>query len=484
MTSRRFHIKHIDVCIVVALFVFSFLIRLPLVKENALGFFSDETRYNNYLTDAFDTSVIEEDFHRFWKSVFDIHARPAYGVLYLPSLYFTNITHNNLFGPIYNLVLNSFCIVLLFFIVKKAFSYKAALLSTGLFLFSMTSVSYVRHMLPYDGALLFYLLGLCIYVYSRAWFFFGVCMGMSFAVYPGNYFYIVPIPFLLLFCSPGTSWSMKLRRFVTFAAGLAVVLVAFEYLSVFLEKPMSYIQTAIRLSRTVIQGDFIPALKFIVQYVYANDGFFGISIVAAAILSLFFLQRSQGNNRYRAMVSFYMIGVYLIMEIMSFGTHSMVLYGRTVRILYLCMMVSVSVWLAERLRYGFLVMFVLLVLAVHWILRYSAYVAVVYPNDFLSRVSSLYVSSAPLNVISSGKEQTDDDDRLVFRNINQFYITNIGFLYPYYGVKKIDCKDKIVLLHAPYPLAAYTPYLFEGFSEAERRSFFRDPPQYQFLYCR
>ncbi|MFZ2024872.1 MAG: hypothetical protein WAV51_01135 [Microgenomates group bacterium] len=483
MALRRLHIQNIDLLIAVVLFALSFCIKLPLVKENALGFFADEVRYSMYLTDEFNTAMIKEDFHIFWQSIFDIHARPAYGVLYTPSLYLTNITKNDLFGPVYNLVLNSLCIVLLFFIVKKIFSYKTAFISTGVFLFSMTSLSYVRHMFPYDGALLFFLFGLCVYVYSNSVFFFGVLMGISFAVYPGNYFYILPIPFLMLFWPLESQWKTRLWRSTKFLIGFLFVVSVFEYVSISLGNPMSYIQTAMQLSHTVTQGDFVPAVKFIVQYIYANDGFVGIMVFVTGILALRHMYLLRRKNRYYTIIFFYIVCMYFIMELMSFGTHSMVLYGRTVRILYMFMMLSSAVWLSVKIKHVVFIEILALCIIISWIPRYNSYVAVVYPKDVLYYASLLTSSLAPLHVVSAYKREAGEAGTVDLGSANQFYITNVEFLYPYYGTKAITCGNKIVLLHTLYPLATYKPYLFEGFSEIERGNFYRDPPYYQLIHC-
>lgn len=313
-------------------------------------------------------------------------------------------------------------------------------------------------------------------------------MGLSFATYPGNYYYIIPIPLLILIGQKDNGFKVRVFKVLWFLTGLLLVLFIFEIISHLVGAPSSYLLSTLNLSETINQGDYIPAITFILKYIVANDGVWGVLILFMGVVALFDLYKNQKKNGLGKIFLFYAVSVYLVLEIMSFVTHKTVLYGRTVRMFYLFFMVLASVGLINFLlinkrRVLIFLGAVVLSTIINWFPRYLNYINVVYPNDFYEKAMAFNKNSVVINVIAPYFESLDDQDK-VFGLVskNQYYLVNAEVLEFYYGMKKINCK-KNVIVEADYVLPSYRPYLFEGWPEAMRKSFYNDPPKYQLIYC-
>lgn len=473
----------------VLLLFIALVIKLPLLKEGGLGFFSDEGRYRWTLTVYLHQSFMTKSFLPYIKSIFDMQARPAYGLLYLPSLLITEITKNEIFGPIYNLLIVSLSVILIFLIVKKLYTKKTAFFASAFFFFSMCSSSYIRHMLPYDGALLVFLLAIYIFINTKSLFLLGTLIGLSFSSYPGNYYYIIPIPLSIFFITKTADLKTKIFKVLQFFAGFLSIMFIFETLSRLVNGPGSYFTSILDLSKTVNQGDYMPAGLFIFKYIFANDGVFGVVVLFIGIITLFNFCKTRTKTCLEKTLIFYAISIYLILEIMSFVSHKTVLYGRTVRMFYLFFMVLASVGLVNLLSKNkkwvlFFLAAVILLTVINWFPRYLNYINAIYPNDFYKKVMTFNKNNVEINNISPHIASIDDRDNvfaLVFRD--RYYLVNNEVLFFYYGMKKINC-DKDIIIEADYVLPTYQPYLFEGWTEAMRESFYNDPPKYQLIYCK
>jgi hypothetical protein len=354
-------------------------------------------------------------------------------------------------------------------------------------------------MLPYDGSLLIFLLAIYLFLITDSFFLLGVMMGLSFATYPGNYYYIIPIPLLIFVVPIVNNLKARISKVLQFLIGLLLILFIFEIISHLVNAPSSYLLSTLDLSRIIDQGDYIPAIIFIIKYIFVNDGVWGILILLMGIVALFNICKNKKRNNLDRAIIFYAASVYLILEIMSFVTHKTVLYGRTVRMFYLFFMILASTelidYLIPRVKRNNCVYInkwvasifletVILLIIVNWFPRYLNYLNVVYPNDFLEKVTMFNKNGVVINVIAPYFESLDDHEK-VFSLVSkgQYYLVNAEVIEFYYGMKIINCKKKMIM-EADYVLPSYEPYLFEGWPAAMRKSFYNDPPKYQLIYCK
>ena len=170
--------------------------RLPVFSSNATDFFGDERHYSE-LINALNQSSANQNYMIAVHKLFSLNARPGLGLLYYPAALLEWKNPGVPFGLFFNLIINSFSMIFIYLIIQKSYNRRSAIAATLFVTFSITSIVYMRHLIPYDLALFLFLFGLYIYVYFNKLFIFGLFVGLSFLTYPGYYYYLIPLPFIL-----------------------------------------------------------------------------------------------------------------------------------------------------------------------------------------------------------------------------------------------------------------------------------------------
>ncbi|MDO8658537.1 MAG: hypothetical protein Q7K55_07375 [Candidatus Levybacteria bacterium] len=495
MFLKKIIIKNLSFILLISLFFISFYLKSQLVKETAYGFYPDESRFG-LLIDGVQSYIAKNNITEYLKTIFLLDARPGYGILYFPVAYFIIKTQNpaSIAGQFYNAFLISLCTVFIFIIIKRLYNLLTGFLASFFFLFSMSSYTYIRHMLPADGALFFFLLSGVIYVFTRSLILTGISVGLSFATHPGIYFYITPL-FVIFF--PNFNLKNILRRIINFGGGVIITVILLEFISRILGMKGTYIATARGLSVSVNQGDFSPALFFFIDYVLANDGIFGIAILILGIFSLYNLYKNKNKNSSNKFFLFYTITTYIFLEMMSFIFHKTVLYGRTIRNFYILFFILAAIFIANFLSENFknkkinifinkkiiTLLFIGLFL-INWHTRFVQLKDNIYHKDFLIKINAISLSPRNSKIESIISFKGDPKDNSPYKIQNKgYFLLNTYLMYPYFGNKTIGCQKKI-LLKEKHALVSYEPYVFEGFSKEMRKSFKTDPPYYTLIYCR
>lgn len=461
-------------CLILLIFLGSFVLRIFLLNLDAQYFFSDESRYDD-LVIGWKQTLENHNPMIYLNTIFNIQARPGYAILYALPAYFEQKWNFFPFGIILNTVVSSLNIILVFLIVHRLQGYKAALLAALLIFFSTTSVVYMRHMLPYDLGLLFLLVSFYIYLTTRSFILTGVLLAITHLIYPSYFYYYLPIPiFFLLGRKEITQF-----KFIAFIIGFSLPIFTAEVISKSLGI-RSYLETAKALSGTVTQGDFLPFAAFLGEYVQINDGLFGIfTILFIIFMSLF----RQVRIKFGPLL-LYLLALFLVFEIFTHVFHITVMYGRTIRPFYWLLLASVAmfiVYAVKRFKSALQMwIYALIIITVisNATPRLFIFKDLVYPTEFRQETANLLHETITTN------NKTDKYGETIYFTLEpgELYLVNADSIYPYFGSKRLICNKQIII-EKPHIQAVFKPYLFEGFSKKMREYIEKDPPKYQLLHC-
>lgn len=460
-----------------------FLMRIPLFNKDARYFFGDEIFYKRLIITLQESERTNNPL-LFWQGVFGINAKPGYGILYSLPIWLETQKPNIPSGAILNMFINSSMILLVFLILKKLLDTQTAVIATLVVIFSISSVIYIRHMLPYDASLTILLLALYTYLRSKSNFFFGVLSAFSFLIYPSYFYYFVPIPLLIFVFN-----KFKFKPTLLFSIGFAVIILFAQIFSLLIGASPSYFVEAQQLSGVVTQGDFMPALSFLTAYVELYDGVWGLILIIFAPLIIFLK-----NKKFFAL-GVYLVLAFLILEMFSHIAAKTVLYGRTIRPFYLLLLISGVIVLENflkkaskefNLRYYFIYGLFVLTAFINWWPNFNTFKDLVYPDNFRQEAKEyllIMYGEYAVEDLYTKKETTNDsttDPPILISG--RFYLTNPTLLYPYYGNLDPPCKEE-VLIEREHTLL-FKPYRYEGFTKDMREYLTLDPPKYKLIYCR
>lgn len=465
------------------------LTRIPLFNENAQYFFGDEIRYKRLIV-TLQQAERTNNTALYLQSIFAIHARPLYAVLYSPAIWLEARKQDIPYGAILNIFVNSFMILLIYLILKKLVNIHAAILSIIAIIFSVSSVIYMRHMLPYDAGLAVLLLALYIFICTNSTFLFGVFTAFSFLVYPSYLYYLLPLPFVVLYLA-----KMKVRPLILFGFGCSIPILSFQLFSILIGAD-SYLLTIEQLNASVAelkQGDFIPAFSFLTEYIFAYDGYWGLILAFSAPLFLILI----GRKKHFLPLVLYLLIVFLLLEIFSHIIPETVLYGRTVRPYYLLLLISSIIFLDDFFKniskkspplYILFFSLFILITMVNWGPRFRVFKNLIYPTAFRKEAESYLLERYGKgnyklkDVYAKKRSEADTATDPPILEPQKFYAVNPTFLYPYFGSLDTPCNKDILFERAHAIL--FRPYDFEGFTRLMRKYISDDPPKYQLIYCK
>lgn len=459
------------------------LTRLPLFNPQGQYFFGDETFYKRLIITLQESKKINDPL-LFWQGVFGVYARPGFGIIYSLPILGESQKPTVPYGAMLNIAINCLIPLLVFLILKKLVTQNTAVISTIVIIFSISSVFYIRHMLPYDSSLAILLLALFVYVRSKSIFTFGIISAISFLTYPSYFYYFVPIPFLFFVFN-----KFRLMKSILFVGGFASIVILAQLVSLLIGAKPSYLEEARYLSGIVVQGDFMPALSFLIEYIFAYDGYVGL-IIAGFAPAIIMLWRKKDLRP----IIIYLLVIFLLLETFSHIIPKTVLYGRTVRPFYLLLLVSSVITLnsffvsvSKRLRIHYAIFFsaFVLVLAINWWPGYTSFLNITYPSAVRAEVEifleSNYGEYKLEDVYTKKRTEVDIETDPPTLESGKFYLANPTLLYPYFGSLDLPC-DKEILIEREHPLV-FKPYWFEGFTRKMREYLSKDPPKYRLAHC-
>lgn len=488
--------------LVIALFLVIFFTRLLIFNKDAADYFPDEWRYYAQIKNI-EMAVSSGDYLLVLRKIFDLNARPGFGIFYFPPSFLEWKYPEIPFGQYYNLLVSISLVGLIFLIVRKIENDKTAILATLLVGLSISSVIYMRHLLPWDLELALMFFSLYVYLRTKNVFYFGLLLGVSFFTYPSFYYYMLPIPIILLL------WHKKIwsiARPLQFVAGIATVLLAAQLFSASIGA-VSYwnsLKAESAGARSVEQGDYISAWSFLNEYIQTTDGIWFVLLVASSLVGFIFINK----DKKLVIFSVYLVMTFLILEATSHLFSTQVLYGRTARPFYLLMLIFCAIVLNRlfmyicqkaRVTYSILFFSIILITVVSWWPHFVNFKNLVYPkqfhrksieylneryqkydivtNNFDTAFVNFWNTDSPFpNFLKSGR---------VLGVRGKFYTINTTYLYPYYGNYDLDlyCNAE-VLLEESHVATAFQAYLLEGYKRVMRQQMINDPVKYQLIYCK
>lgn len=479
--------------LILVLILVIFSTRLLTFNKDAAGFWADESRYPMLVANLEEASKSGNYLLPIQK-LFNIDARPGAGLFYYPAAILEWKIPSISFASYYNLIINSLSLILIFFVVKKIQNKNGAILATLLVTFSIASFIYVRHTLPYDIAMLLLLLGLYSYVYFQKSLLFGLFAGLSFLTYPSYYYYIIPIPLILVL------YKRSLKPAIFFTVGVSLVFILTQIISLGVSDHPYFrsLQDQSGGVTAISQGDYIPAISYISEYILSVDGLLNIILILAILPGILFIK----EKKKILFFALYLAIVFLILESFSHILQKHVLFGRTVRPLYL-LTLGLSAVVLERIFssfkskkiYIFCIGILILFSFVNWMPRFLTYKNLVYPKQFQQKarnyLSLKYDKYDIEDALFVNYWDSENPDPKLIEHFfgagepGKFYTLNAVQTFPYYGNLNLDnfCKNEILHKEAHIQYI-FKPYQFEGYKKAMRERMEKDPLYYELIYCK
>ena len=404
---------------------------------------------------------------------------------------------------LFNVLIVSLNALLLYRIYRQFFSFGFALLGIVAYSSLVNTNLYLRHLLPYDHALFFFLLALW-WLLSQSkgrvigrYCGVGALSGLSYAVYPGYFMgpaVLLALGLLLLAWGPQTPAGQSRPRVVGYAvaqlAGLLGVLGLFEILARL--SGTSYLASSRYIATTINQGSFEEGLSFTSTYFWQVEGWVGVGLLtlcgAGLVLSAWelfqvLIRREQGPAQSESLPLAGLLVISLLAWLGYVGlvllAHKLVFYGRILHFFvpFIVLGALVAVRAAASLyEAGKRVLLVSCYVAVcgHFATFFVAYRAVQYPCDVAYRYGIQDARQI------AGITTTGRDDNVIFYRVfgprirNQrtvalpaYQLVNFAYLYPLSGYRPASFKADKILVSVPYFLR-YSPYRFEGHNPVQR----------------
>ncbi|OGX83178.1 hypothetical protein BEN47_17730 [Hymenobacter lapidarius] len=397
----------------------------------------------------------------------------------------------------FNVLIMSLNALLLYRIYRRFFSANIALVGIALYSGLVNTNVYLRHILPYDHSLFFFLLAINYLLApahartTRRHWWAGVLAGVSYAVYPG--YFLGPLVLLglalALSLAPGghegKSQTERLKPVASLLAGLLAVLASFELLARLSDT--SYLASSRYIATTVTQGSFDEGFSFIATYFWEVEGWFGAMLLALFVVGLFLSAKttwlllvrrdykSEAQLPLLALLSLAFLG-WLGYAVTVQLAHKLVFYGRIIHF-FVPFIVMGSLVVLQRVAQEPILNVWLLALGILGLWRFStfalAYRTIEYPPDVVyahgihdaRQIAGIETTGCTQNLVyyrvfgpPIRDQRTNDNPR--YRLINFAYLLPIACNQP-----RPDAGD--VVAAVPY-FMRYRPYQFEGHNPDER----------------
>jgi len=479
------------------------LYRISLLGNGAMAF-PDESRYGHsiYALDCLQN----HDYKGFLSNIFITQARPGdvllhlipagiQGIFYHTSGWDPRLPVSFIIPQLFNLII-SLLLTLVFYrlslIVLKDFY--PAFSATVIYSLLANSNIYIRHLLPYDAALLIILTALWYVLknressknISKTALISGFLAAISFLTYPGYYY----SPVLIWGAFAIGAWGKTPLKNIfntsaIFTASLGLVIVVFEGFARLIGS--SYLHNAIGLSSAINQGSFEEGFTFGLKYLIQVEGIIGYLLILCFVwyICLKVSEMTRQGTKKTFMDDFFLLIVlsgsgFIVHASLSAIFHKMVFYGRLLH-LYLPFLVWASFKGLSSLktawwRYASYLVLVSASLASFACFALS-YSDLVYPRDVLYRYrilcpgldSSKFVFERhpAKRVIAPPSPKIRGFDAAMLDT--SLTTVNAGYFYPVKGLFEPYLQsDHQVKIFTGLHFLNFPAYLFEGYNIGER----------------
>lgn len=452
----------------------------------------DEVSYLHALNSA--DSLVKGNITGFWTNVFQVHGRDAAAIIWqIPALFtrvfFSSVPSENqqllLIPQAFHFIFSILTLVLFYRLAKILFPKNKRLVLLGICVYGLLTNNnvYLRHLLPYDISLTFFLFSLIIAVSTLPIFYRVIFSAQTscFAatIYPGYYPFFIIILAMVIYSLSGE--PIKLSTLITLCF-IGIFLSPIIFLSIVESKyGHSYLAEILKLSESVIQGSPSEVLTFVLKYLVFVESYGGISLLFGFIL--FILTVASKVIQYKKLSKVEIVCAsslvsYLLYTLFAVKSHS-VLYGRLLHMYFPFLVLTnlaaiqnlpTAGW--KKLASGVLFISVLL----SFLSFYPVYLRLEYPRDVLYRLgvntASLkdtdFVFESPVLRKVDSPPPWDEKNKRSNPN-RRFILVNFGWFFHFsgqYSPYTPPLKANI-LFTAPHYLT-FMPYLYEGYSIEER----------------
>ncbi|MBI4726371.1 hypothetical protein HY768_03960 [candidate division TA06 bacterium] len=467
--------------------------------------FPDESRYG-YSIYALDC-LKSLDFKGFLNNIFITQARPGdailrlmpagiQGILYHTASWDPRLPVSLVIPQLFNLLI-SILLTLVFYRVSLILwrDFYPAFSATVVYSLLANSNIYVRHLLPYDAALLIFLSAL-FYILKdnrtaavsvKTAGIAGALAALSFLTYPGYYYIPVLVWGALWIRGRGEKPAKKLLANTGFfAASLALVMLVFEGLARL--GGSSYLNNARGLPATIIQGSFKEGYTFGVKYLVQVEGMIGLLLVICLLWYAGLIVRELARQGPKKLLKDYVFLLFIlsgagfmIHASISAIFHKMVFYGRLLH-LYLPFLVWTgfqgpgSLKMPRWRNVSYALMIAASVISFTFFA--FSYSGLAYPRDVLYRYRILWpgLDSGKIiferqpvkRVIAPPSPKIKGIDPAMLDT--SLTTVNAGYFYPVEGpFEPYLPPEHQVKIFTGQHFLTFPAYLFEGYSMGERR---------------
>lgn len=398
-------------------------------------------------------------------------------------------------------------IVLFYKIAKSLFDNRWTKVAVIIYVCLANTNIYIRHILPYDISLCFFLLALWLVVKDYKGKLFtdklpafkiGIFSGIAFVIYPG-YFLAPAILGLMMIELPITKSSLQrlLVRGAVYVIGFVSVILTFELIARL--GGVSYLMSGSTLSSTVTQGDFSEGYSFAVSYLINVEKALGYLLLMLLLWSLgsllwparFGSAETIKFRQQRILLTLTLMLSWLCYASLAYVGHKLVFYGRILH-LFMPMLVLVCICGIANLKHSSIRYFLTVVSAASFLTFFVAYSKVLYVKDvaFENKIYAPLPAHVTRFDTACGDEDfiyepfqpkySDKPDLLTANMNNTLLLVNFGFLYPIRCHKSLgDMRGRGELLLQGEYMGKFAPYQYEGYSSRERQLLNAEEYQFQ-----
>ncbi|WP_426060734.1 hypothetical protein [Hymenobacter sp. B1770] len=386
--------------------------------------------------------------------------------------------------------------VLFYSIAKSFFNDKWSRVAVVMYASLVNSNIYIRHILPYDISICFFLIALLLIVkgYKNEFpekkipvFTVGLISGLCFVTYPGYFMAPLILGIMMIEFPFGINAFRKLiLRVSVYIAGFTSIILIFELIARL--GGVSYINSSQTLSATITQGDFSEGYSFAVLYLIKVERVLGSILLILLLLSFVSLLRIiikfpahiDKFQAQRILLTIALILSWGCYASLVFYGHKLVFYGRTLH-LFMPLLILVGMYgIASVNRAGARYLLVAASLA-SFLIFFVDYSKVVYVKDaaFAKKIfSPLPLLRMRSNTACGNEEFKFEPFQSKYKNEtgnsqskekNALLLVNFGYLYPIRCYRPLgDMRNRGILLVQGDYMAKFPAYQFEGYNKTER----------------
>lgn len=233
-------------------------------------------------------------------------------------------------------------------LIRLGFNYLFSILGVIILSTFVNTNLYIRHILAYDTALLFNLLGLYVvlkeHLNKRGIIISGFFICIAYFTYVGYFLFIPSVLFLIIIKFP-----LKIKGIVQktalFFIPFCIFLIIIEFFSYSIGE--SYINNSILFASTITQGTPKESLVFVFKYFNEVEGIWGILMLILFFTG--FLMNFVSKKIYTPLNYLILVFTfsYILYGLFAYFSNSLVFYGRILHMFYPIIVIGILIFLKE-----------------------------------------------------------------------------------------------------------------------------------------